>query len=281
MKTISTFALALALLCVVTTTSSSCVKSIWRAAGSVVAAAGNRGEATIDLDGVRASALSGVRVTDGGVRLHLAQGSPLDIRVSNPYDLPIAIGAQGGTLLVQGISGNLTNQHADVYVTMPQVGSLAIEGSSDIMVDDLTVAQQQGDLKVTITGSGDLTAASLTARRLTLTVTGSGDIDVAGVTAADAAHLTVTGSGSVHVQAVTAPTLVAGVEGSGGIHVGNGNTRDATLRLAGSGTVDARLTATGTVDARQSGSGEMHLSGNIAHLNKSHSGSGNITYQPD
>jgi len=266
MKTIYKLAFALALLCVAT----SCVEMIKQTAASAI---NNRGEATIDLDNLDIDALNSVLVTDGGVRLHVAQGTSLDIQVKNPHELPIAIEANGKTLLVKGISGNLKNQHADVYVKMPRVNSLAIRGSSDIIANDLNT----GDLMVIIDGSGDVDAADITARRAVFNIEGSGDIEAANVTADDA-RLTVTGSGDIDVQSITAPMLATKIEGSGEIGIKQGNIHDAKLLVSGSGEIDARLNATGNVAATLDGSGEIHLTGNIPHLTRSHSGTGHITH---
>jgi len=265
MRTINTVLLMLALLCG-TGACAMCGKP---------AAMGQ--EATINLENANVQAMNHVSVTRGGVHVHLTQGPQLNVKVDNPYGLGITITANGNTLDVEGVDGTIKKEQvAHVYVTLPNISDLAVMGAGDITAGNITTEQ----MDITVTGSGDIATGKLqVASLLKVKVTGSGDADITRAKANEV-QIQVTGSGDVDIDDLNAKLLTAHIAGSGDMEIENGTVTDAQLQVKGSGDISARLTASGTVDVTQHGSGDITLRGNIAHLNKTSSGSGRVTYSP-
>lgn len=135
---------------------------------------------------------------------------------------------------------------------------------------DWTVADQNGPLKLSLAGSGDVragTAASaevhvsgsadvnMRAARggLMASVTGSGDVN-AGVVNGPL-HVRVGGSGDVRVKGGAVTDMDVSVIGSGDVHFG-GVARSLTANVAGSGDVSAAK-VTGSVTKHVAGSGDV------------------------
>lgn len=134
---------------------------------------------------------------------------------------------------------------------------------------DWTVANVEGELSVSVAGSGDIHAGR--SERLNLSVAGSGsvraahtgntDVSIAGsgdVRLAEvegSLDVSIAGSGDVEVVAGRISTLDASIAGSGDVSVG-GETRDADVSIVGSGDVRlARLS--GRMDRSIMGSGRV------------------------
>jgi|GEM_PF-2008795 len=233
-------------------------------------------EATINLENADVQALNKVQVAHGGIVLHLSQGPSMDIRVENPHGLGITIDANGDVLDIKGVRKNVGDFQADVYVTLPNINDITVTGSSDITTGNITSEQ----MTITIMGSGDVTTGSLQATSLlTLTVAGSGDIDIASASA-EQVKTFIKGSGDIDINTVNATHLTTSVHGSGDVEIDNGTVTNAVLEIKSSGDIDARLNASGTVDASIQSTGNIALTGNIAHLNKAIKGSGEFTYSP-
>ena len=132
-----------------------------------------------------------------------------------------------------------------IHVTAPALRGASLTGSGDMRIDKV----QADNFAAAMTGSGDMDIGQLRARTAAFAVTGSGDIRAAG--AAESASYSVTGSGAVHA---------AGLE-----------VKRASVKVMGSGNVDAR--ASETADVSVMGSGDAVVSGTAkCSVNKAGSG---------
>jgi len=133
-----------------------------------------------------------------------------------------------GTLVI-GDTGSVTaSGPMSVDVSVPSLTALSLSGSGQISAAGISAPQ----LTVTISGSGRLSAAG-TATRLDATINGSGQADLSRLTARDV-QAVVSGSGLIQVTATA--SLDAAVPGSGTI-IYSGNPSQVSTSVTGSGTV--------------------------------------------
>lgn len=192
----------------------------------------------------------------GSMRVVFRQGSPQKVEVvGEPEDLAhletivegnqLRIGAKReGRFLTYNFHKSVT-----VYVTTPTVTGLAVSGSGSLQAAEPIRAAK---LKLSVSGSGNLELASVTADALDSSLSGSGNIEVAG--------------GS-------APSQEISVSGSGGVRAEQLASKTCSVRIAGSG--NCRVRATETLDARIAGSGGVYVSGN-PRVSSSVAGSGRV-----
>ena len=133
----------------------------------------------------------------------------------------------------------------EVYITMPAVESLSLNGSGSIYGESKFVVT---DLPVEVNGSGEIDL-KLDAAKVMTRVTGSGEVRL---------------SGSAKVQSIT-------MSGSGNVSAFDLTAEDVTINMSGSGA--AEVTATNSLTVDLSGSGKVYYFGNPAiHTNISGSG---------
>ncbi len=109
-----------------------------------------------------------------------------------------------------------------------------------------------GELQISISGSGDVKAKDLRLTDCTIKVNGSGDMKLYG--SAENITITVSGSGDIDASALNAVNVTAKVAGSGNI----------------------KVSAVESIYASCVGSGDIYYSGNPQKVNVSSSGSGGI-----
>ncbi|HLZ84953.1 MAG TPA: DUF2807 domain-containing protein [Caulobacteraceae bacterium] len=137
---------------------------------------------------------------------------------------------------------------------------------------DWKVADQNGPLRISTSGSGDIRAGAATAAEvhisgssdvyvraarggLTAAVSGSGDINAATVNGP--LHVRVGGSGDVRVHDGAVTDMNVSVAGSGDVHFG-GVAQSLVANIAGSGDVSAAR-VTGSVSKHIAGSGDVSV----------------------
>jgi len=136
-----------------------------------------------------------------------------------------------------------------VHVVMPKLASAGVAGSGDLSVD-----KAEGDVRAAISGSGNLSIASLNSGETDLSIAGSGDLSAAG--AARNLKVSIAGSGDVAAEGLTAGGADISVVGSGNVRARVQG--EAKVSIAGSGDVDLAGGAKCQVSAM--GSGEAHCS---------------------
>lgn len=139
------------------------------------------------------------------------------------------------------------NKGLVVYVTMPDVKRLTVDGSGDIISMNTITSDE---LEIQISGSGnidlDVDVSSLETR-----IDGSGDATYKGRATDHAIH----------------------VAGSGDIYAYGLSTQSTSVEIAGSG--DAEITAYETLDVNVAGSGDIYYQGE-PQVSQSIAGSGNV-----
>jgi hypothetical protein len=136
-----------------------------------------------------------------------------------------------------------------VYVTLSELNKAAVSGSGNIKSDDTFTSS--GDFTAAVSGSGNC-QIHINAKKLDARISGSGDIHISG--SADNTTIAISGSGNYKG---------AGLE-----------TKDATVRISGSGGVETAVS--GQLEGSISGSGTVKYKGNPAVQVKT-SGSGRVS----
>jgi len=133
--------------------------------------------------------------------------------------------------------------HSPDLRAMDLSGSGNMESSSDISTPDL---------ELNISGSGNITLASVHTDQLEVTISGSGNIQVSGGAATNQ-KAKISGSGNVEMDNLTANESDAKISGSGSVTVWSVNHLKATI----SGSGDVKYKGNPIVDTSISGSGSV------------------------
>lgn len=194
----------------------------------------------------------------GSMNVMIRQTGSVSVRVDADKDVidRIETKVEGGVLKISLKNSsdwkwwkNMGDKKMDVYVTVKDIDAVKLAGSGDVNIEGELKASS---LDLSLVGSGDM-KGRVSAKTVGCNLSGSGDLSVSG--RAESASVSLTGSGDY----------------SGGDLV----TSATTVRIAGSG--DASVHATQKLDARVSGSGDIRYAGSPKSVNKSTSGSGDIS----
>lgn len=219
---------------------------------------------SVSLDGpiITASDLKGDSVTeardvdgfasiemDGSADLVVTQGAEFEVLVTTDSGLVEHIGTkvvEGELVVTQDYSVIGFSPDVTVSVTLPSLGAVELNGSSNATVSDVT-----GDaLSITVAGSADV-SVDAAVDSLVVAITGSGNVTAQG-SAADL-EVDISGSGDVDASALESRTAHVEVAGSGNVSVDASETLDVTI----SGSGDVLYAGTPRITQAVSGSGGL------------------------
>lgn len=135
---------------------------------------------------------------------------------------------------------------------------------------DWTVANVEGDARISQAGSGDTRMGS--AGSLKVRVAGSGDVATADVKGG--LDVSIAGSGSAHIKSISGPLEIS-VAGSGDVDIGGGRATTMKVSIAGSGDIDFEGSAD-SLKARIAGSGDVRAGEVRGEISKTIMGSGSV-----
>jgi len=189
--------------------------------------------------------------------VHLVQGKTQSVVVKAQESAlkDIVTEVKGRTLVIrQDIKSKWSRSKSlgniDVSITIPDIQSLSVSGSGNILAEDKI---KSVIINLTISGSGNIRLARLEADKVKAAISGSGDI--------------------VLSSNKTADNFEAMISGSGDIKAAQFPSRNTTIKIAGSGSV-----STHTIDnlnVRIAGSGNVYYKGGPA-IDSKVMGSGRI-----
>jgi len=130
--------------------------------------------------------------------------------------------------------GRYRNYSLTIYVTVPELNSVRITGSGDVVIDS------------TFTGG-----------EISLQITGSGNIYVKDTIYAETVNLDIVGSGSIDLIA-DAQSIISNIVGSGNIYI-SGNTFSQRVKIVGSGNYNGYDLSSQTCNVYVSGSGDSYV----------------------
>ena len=209
-----------------------------------------RGNGTVRLESRDVPSFTGVENQGSGL-VRISQGPSLQVTVETDSNiLPyVETEVRSGVLALRTRPGISINPTRLVFrITVPELSHVAIEGSGDVRLETPIDADR---LSIRIGGSGSV-EGELDALQISAEIDGSGSISLRG--AARAARFEIDGSGDIDAADLAC--------------------EDATVRIAGSGSVT--LQATRTLDVEVNGSGNVRYRGG-AKVSVRSSGSGRVT----
>jgi hypothetical protein len=197
-------------------------------------------------DGVRAS---------GSIDIEVVNDQTHSIRVeADDNIMPYIITKVEDGILDVHLKPNFMyhNINAKVYVTAPSLTKLTVSGSGSITAKDTLANAAQIDFKVS--GSGDVTAI-VDAPSINAEIGGSGTITLSGKT--KDFNSTIAGSGDIKCKNLLSENTTAGITGSGTAHVfasvhllakvtGSGD-----IYYSGQPSVEIHKTGSGTIEAEK------------------------------
>ena len=181
--------------------------------------------------------------------LYITQGSPQKVVVQAENNIDeIETVVKDGVLRIKTDNWNSKIKGAKIWVTMPEVESLNVSGSGDIVAETPINADE---LELKVSGSGTIDISELKGDEIGAAISGSGDIKLAG--SADEMELRISGSGSVYADGLKLSECGIKISGSGSCKIDV--TGELDVSISGSG----RVTYYGNpqIDARVSGSGRV------------------------
>ena len=146
---------------------------------------------------------------------------------------------------------SLTTDKPRFTITMPTMENLTLSGSAELRSEDRWEGEQ---IDISLSGSGRMRLAALSAERVEATVSGSGSLGIAEVEALQ-----------VRLRS----------SGSGELVAGRLRCEEVDLRSSGSGDINLAV-ETGVLDASSSGSADLSLRGRVETLRLGTSGSGTV-----
>jgi hypothetical protein len=167
--------------------------------------------------------------------VYLSQGDHQSVQVeadkgSMEY---IETETNGNTLTVKNHEGHWRNLgHIKVYITMPDITEIELSGSGSV---ESQTPIKANELKIGLSGSGNVKIGSLLAPVLSATITGSGDIYLSGDNGQAKMEATITGSGSIKADEMQVANAIVSITGSGSARVNV--LKELETEITGSGSV--------------------------------------------
>lgn len=148
-----------------------------------------------------------------------------------------------------------------VIASSPSLNQVDIKGSADVYLKGTI---KGADIKLNITGSGDIEAENLQYNNISTLVKGSGDIGLKNVKATEV-KAEISGSGDIEIKGSTQRAILT-VNGSGDVNAGKLTAINVIATVAGSG--DITCYSSKQLDAKVTGSGDIEYKGSPAIVNK-------------
>lgn len=169
----------------------------------------------------------------GSSKVYITQGAVFKVEVKGYSNLlPYYETKQVNNTLQLGYkqNANVKNDNIEVYVTLPILTGLELEGSGDIHTAGVFAGNATFEAK--ISGSGNIYFSNGTTNQYNATISGSGNIYTLDMVT-DKADIDISGSGSTEITALT--QLKVKIAGSGNVYYRG--TPVITTNISGSGAV--------------------------------------------
>jgi hypothetical protein len=156
----------------------------------------------------------------------------------------------GNTLAIISKEGHWRSMgDIKIYITVPEIKEIAVSGSGNI-VSQTSIHSE--DMKINVSGSGNVKIPSLETTAIEVTITGSGNVTLAGKNDQAKLEATITGSGGVKADELSVASAGITISGSGSARV---NVLKALeTNITGSGSVLYK--GSPQINAHSSGSGK-------------------------
>lgn len=156
---------------------------------------------------------------------------------------------EDGSLVIDFRKNVWKHNKLTITVHSPSIYGISISGSGDIHAQNSITTS---NLKLQISGSGNISLPSLTASSLEAKVSGSGDIAINGGTVTSQ-NLSISGSGNMSLEGLSSSTCTCKISGSGDMIVYVNE--DLDVSISGSG--DVKYRGYPRINSNISGSGKL------------------------
>ena len=207
--------------------------------------------------------------------IKVVQGNKSSISIVGPKKIVdnISIDVKNGRLYLNNEEHsfviNFGSPHVTIVVTTSSLQVFELCGSGDASI----YMGRQPNMYIKVTGSGDLALNDFACTGLKANITGSGDMNCSSLKC-ETAEIDVAGSGDMGCHNLECKNIKASVSGSGDLSF-NGSADSGTFHVSGSGDIDAKHLLLKDLNASVNGSGD--ISCNAVNIQKSVSGSGDLT----
>ena len=190
-----------------------------------------------------------------GISAHLIvkQGSPQSVRLEGDQDdlERISTKVRGDELIIETFNGNGWNHkfgRVTIYVTVPELESIAVSGSGDVRSEGRI---KSDNLQARVSGSGGI-ELEVEAEEMESRISGSGQIALSGN--AGSSKISISGSGRLRAEDLKA--------------------KEYQIRISGSG--NCRINVAERLEVDVTGSGDVYYRGDPERVYSNISGSGNL-----
>ncbi len=167
--------------------------------------------------------------------VYITQGSPqrVEIEADQKTMEVIETRIEGNVLLLKYKNGQWHDLgKVTVYITMPDISSLTIAGSGDMVCNNPVKVHE---IELSVSGSGSLKMADLAFHEIDAAITGSGDISLKGNGDPGELDARITGSGNLNTGELSVGEAVVNITGSGSATVFA--VKELETNITGSGSV--------------------------------------------
>ena len=174
---------------------------------------------------------------NGSTTVYITQGAVASVEVkafSNLLPYFETKVSNGNLMLGYKELTNVRNDNVEVFITMPMIEGISINGSSEVTTQGMFSASTE--IVLSVNGSGTITMQQAQTNYLKAKISGSGEIGGYGI-AAKEAEIDISGSGDVNLT--VQEKLHAIIRGSGEINY-KGSPTSVITDISGSGKVTKR-----------------------------------------
>lgn len=166
----------------------------------------------------------------------------------------IATTVHNGTLKLyfKGIRVKKANKDMKVIIKTPKLDAVTIEGAGDL---ELKGQINADDLRIGISGAGDVDIDDLIANEFIVKVSGAGDLDADKLTC-NLFDVDVSGAGDIDVEALEADRVNIKISGSGDATLA-GHARTGDFSVSGAGAIDIKKLSIEDYDTSMSGMAKL------------------------
>ena len=184
--------------------------------------------------------------------LYLSQGDQTKLVIKgDPGDIEdLQTYVKSDRLVIRFDSWKIKYDKLDIYVTTPAVNGIEVSGSGNV---EAQTAIQSDDLKLEVSGSGEITIQELNAPEVDVEISGSGEVKLAGSEFTREMEIEISGSGDVEAFGLQIKKCAAEITGSGEAEVFV--TEKLVVEISGSG--DVYYKGSPQIDADITGSGKV------------------------
>ncbi len=194
-----------------------------------------------DFEGIQVKGSFDVEVTQN-------QGNFVKVEADENLQEHITTEVKKGILVISTEKNLYRAKKLNVYVGMDVINALKVSGSGDITAKTPITSD---DLKIAVSGSGDIDVSEATADQISISIAGSGDVSIGGQT--NTSNVSIAGSGDVEAGKLESANCTISIAGSGGADVYA--SESLTAKIAGSG--DVRYGGSPQISTSVAGSGNI------------------------